>query len=116
MANSKSKKKTTSKKPSTKKSNTRSQAKTKSSPKTSNRTSAAAANEAQIGFADYFHAFSKTKIFRFIFGVLVFILAISLNLLLSWNNFDKFFIISGIEIVICACIYIFILIAGKKQN
>lgn len=115
MANSKSKKKTTSKKPSTKKSNTRSQAKTKSSPKTSNRTSVTA-NEAQIGFADYFHAFSKTKIFRFIFGVLVFILAISLNLLLSWNNFDKFFIISGIEIVICACIYIFILIAGKKQN
>lgn len=73
-------------------------------------------NDVTVGFADYFHAFSKTKLFRFIVGFLIFVFAILFNLLLSWNDFDKFFLISGIEIIVGACVYIFILIAGKNKS
>ncbi len=69
-----------------------------------------------IGFADHFHAFAKTRFFKFCIFILVFAAIIGLDLLISWNKFDTFFLIWGIEVIAAAVFYILSLIIGKNKT
>lgn len=113
MANTKNKKKSSSNKRKTTNKRTSSQTQKRTQKKTETKTNISN-DKPSVGFGDFFHAFSKTSAFKFILFFLIFILAFALNLLLSWNDFDRFFLISGIEIIIAACVYVFLLISGKK--
>lgn len=68
---------------------------------------------------DYWHAFSKTKAFFPVMTVLIITVVVLLDLLISWNNFDRFFLILGIELVVVAVIWIIGLvmsIGNEAQN
>ena len=108
MANSKtntSKKKTQNTKSATKKT----QAK-KPASQTSTRKKAAPAPAPIIeadnrsGAADYFHAFSKSRFFKPLVNIVIVLAVIGLDLLISWNKYDRFFGIVGIEIIIVALV------------
>lgn len=64
------------------------------------------------GFLDYFHAFSKTRYFMPVMIVTCIVVAVLLDLLLSWNNYDRFFLILGIEIIAVAIVWIVALLIG----
>ncbi|MBO7426085.1 MAG: hypothetical protein J6U23_10430 [Clostridiales bacterium] len=55
---------------------------------------------------DYFHAFSKSRFFKPVVAVLIVLVVIGLDLLISWNKYDRFFKILGIEILITAVILV----------
>lgn len=57
--------------------------------------------------ADYWHAFSKTRIFRPFMAIVIFGVVILLNLLIAWNNYDRFFMFTGIEMLILAAVWLF---------
>ncbi len=68
---------------------------------------------------DYWHAFSKTRAFFPVMTVLIITVVVLLDLLISWNNFDRFFLILGIELVVVAVIWIIGLvmsIGNEAQN
>ncbi len=62
--------------------------------------------EPEVTFADYFHEFSKTRIFKFLATVIGVTLVVLLDLLIAWNNYDRFFLFLGIEILMIAVIFI----------
>ena len=63
-------------------------------------------NPAAASFADWFHAFSKTRIFVPVAVVAVLVLLILLDLLLSWNNYDRFFKILGFELLLAGIVWV----------
>ena len=56
------------------------------------------------GFADYWHEFSKTPFYKPVLTIGIIFVIILLDLLISWNTFERFFMILGIEILITAII------------
>ena len=56
------------------------------------------------GAADYFHAFSKSRFFKPIVNTVIVFAVVGLDLLISWNKYDRFFGIIGIEIIIFALV------------
>ncbi len=56
------------------------------------------------GAADYFHAFSKSRFFKPLITIVIVLAVIGLDLLISWNKYERFFGIVGIEIIIVALI------------
>ncbi|SCW27163.1 hypothetical protein SAMN02910456_00202 [Ruminococcaceae bacterium YRB3002] len=72
-----------------------------SKPKTKT-TQAPRKEEVEVGFGDYWHAFSKTKAFVPVISVLVTLLLIGLDLLISWNGYRMFFLLVGIELLAAA--------------
>ena len=83
-------------------------AKKKPAPKTAARPKTAASRQAEprSTAADYFHAFSKSRFFKPVVTVLIVLIVIGLDLLISWNKYDMFFKILGIEILITAVILV----------
>jgi hypothetical protein len=59
-----------------------------------------------VTFADYWHAFSRTRAFFPVMTILVIVLVVLIDLLVSWNSFDRFFLILGIELVVLAAAWI----------
>ena len=62
--------------------------------------------EPKSTIADYFHAFSRSRFFKPVVAVLIVLVVIGLDLLISWNKYDRFFKILGIEILITAVILV----------
>lgn len=83
-------------------------AKKKPAPKTAAKpkTSAPKQAEPKSTAVDYFHAFSKSRFFKPVVAVLIVLVVIGLDFLISWNKFDRFFKILGIEILITAVILV----------
>ena len=67
-------------------------------------------------FADYFHAFSKTRFFAPVVTVFVITFTILLDLLISWNNFDRFFKILGFALLIVGIIWIIGLVLSFGES
>lgn len=73
---------------------------------TSQPSRAVESNSNSSSFADYYHAFSKTRFFPPVAFIAVVTVLILLDLLFSWNDFDKFFKILGVELLIAGAIWI----------
>ena len=61
-------------------------------------------SDEKSGFADYFHAFTKSKFFKPVIIIFVILVLFGIDLLISFNNYDKFLKIWGIEMIIAAVI------------
>jgi hypothetical protein len=72
---------------------------------------------ADVTFADYWLAFSKSKLFFPVMTILTITVIILIDLLISWNNYDKFFVMLGIELILAAVIWIagLVLSLGKDS-
>ena len=70
-----------------------------------------------VTFADYWLAFSKSRAFFPIMTISTITLIILIDLLISWNNYDRFFIMLGIELILAAVIWIagLVLSLGKDS-
>ncbi len=81
-----------------------------SSGKSSTKKSTNRKEEVEVGFGDYWHAFTKTKAFVPVMVIIVTAVLIGLDLLISWNSFEVFFVIVGVEIIVAACIWLIAMI------
>ena len=88
----------------------------KKTPKTSSRKPSPAPKE--VSFSDHFHVFAKTKAFKVIIAVLAALAVFGLSLLISGNDFDRFFTVLGILILVAAAVWIggMIISIGKSQS
>jgi len=79
-----------------------------------------AQSSSDVTFSDWWHWFSSTKIFFPIMTILVIAVMVGIDLLVSWNNFTRFFMILGIEIIVAVIIWVcamfFSLSAEKKKS
>ena len=64
----------------------------------------------EVGFGDYWHEFTKTKVFLPIMVILVTAVLVGLDLLISWNSYERFFMFLGIELIIAASAWLIIMI------
>lgn len=64
----------------------------------------------QVGFGDYWHYFTKTKAFLPVMTILISAVIVGLDLLISWNSYQRFFLFLGIEVIIAAVIWLIIMI------
>lgn len=86
--------------------------------KTPARKPAPAVKEKEVSFSDHFHVFAKTKAFKVIIALLAAAALFGLALLISGNDFDRFFTVLGIMILIAAAVWIggMIISIGKSQS
>lgn len=92
----------------------RSSSSSSSSRKSSSRTSSASAPSST--FIDYFHAFSKTRVFAPVAAVVILTVLILLDLLIAWNNYDRFFKILGFELLIAGIIWVIGLVLSFGES
>lgn len=64
----------------------------------------------EVGFGDYWHYFTKTKVFIPIMTIIVSAVIVGLDLLIAWNSYQRFFLFLGIEVIIAAVIWLIIMI------
>ena len=69
-----------------------------------------------VSFADLFHAFSKTKAFRFIVIILAIAAVFCIDLLVSMNSYDLFFTILGFEIITVALVWVVRIALGSSKS
>lgn len=67
-------------------------------------------------FSDYFHAFTKSRFFKPVLIVLVILIVFGIDLLISFNNYDKFFKIWGIEMIVAAVILAIALALSSNKH
>ena len=74
----------------------------------------------EVGIGDYWHAFTKTRVFVPIMVILVTAVLVGLDLLISWNTYERFFMLLGIELIIAAAGWLIIMIysigSSKKSS
>ena len=92
----------------------RSSSSSSSSRKSSSRASFASAPSST--FIDYFHAFSKTRAFAPVAAVVILAVLILLDLLIAWNNYDRFFKILGFELLIAGIIWVIGLVLSFGES
>ncbi|MBR4495473.1 MAG: hypothetical protein K6A37_09265 [Saccharofermentans sp.] len=80
------------------------------------RSSSKSSSSAVSTFADYFHAFSKTRAFVPVMSVLVITVLVLLDLLLAWNDYDRFFKILGFELLIVGIIWVIGLVLSFGES
>jgi len=68
------------------------------------------------GFADYFHAFTKSRFFFPVTTVVVITVVILLDLLFAWNYYDRFFKILGFELLIFGIIWVIGLVLSFGES
>ncbi|MBO4636979.1 MAG: hypothetical protein J5685_07520 [Clostridiales bacterium] len=73
-------------------------------------------NGSEVSFADYLHAFTKTKVFPPVIIILSTVAIVLLDLLFAWNKYDTFFKILGFELLFLAVIGMFIFILGMSTT
>ena len=64
----------------------------------------------EVGFGDYWHYFTKTKVFLPIMTVVISAVIVGLDLLIAWNSYQRFFLFLGVEVIIAAVIWLIIMI------
>lgn len=70
-----------------------------------------------VSSADYFHAFTKTRFFKILLSVFIIAAIVGIDLLISWNNYDRFFLILGIELIVSIIVWIVkVFIDSSKEN
>lgn len=69
-----------------------------------------------VSFGDYFHAFSKTKVFKAILFVLITVAVLGLDLLISWNKYNLFFVLAGFEIFSFSLIWTVRVVLTSNSN
>jgi len=74
----------------------------------------------EVGIGDYWHAFTKTKVFVPVMTILVTAVLVGIDLLIAWNTYQRFFVLLGIELIIAAAAWLFIMIysigSSKKTS
>lgn len=70
----------------------------------------------QVTFKDLFHRFSKTRFFRPLLIFVITVLIIGLDLLISWNSYNVFFMLVGIELLIGLIIWIVMLLKSASAS
>ena len=73
----------------------------------------------EVGFGDYWHAFSKTRVFVPVMTILITAVLTGLDLLVAWNDYGRFFLFLGIELIAAAVIWLCIMIYSfnsEKKN
>jgi len=91
---------------------------------TAKKTTSATAKKRQTTIKDlpvensFLRFLKDTTLGRFVLGVSVFFLLVGIDLLFSLNNFDKFFLLFGIELTVFVllCWVIFVIRNKKKQE
>lgn len=71
-----------------------------------------------VGFGDYLHQFVKSKAFAPVMTILIIAVVIGLDFLFSLNDYNKFFTILGVELLIALiCWIVAMLISfGTRKN
>ena len=67
-------------------------------------------------FADYFHAFTKTRAFIPIAVVVTLTVLVLLDMLIAWNNYDRFFKFLGFELLIAGIIWVIGLVLSFGES
>lgn len=76
------------------------------SKKPSNTSRSSSKSEIGLSFADYWYEFQKSRFFKPVLVIAIPIILVLLDLLFAWNNFDRFFIILGVELLIVAALWV----------
>ncbi|MCR4688607.1 MAG: hypothetical protein K5745_03540 [Saccharofermentans sp.] len=71
--------------------------------------------EPEVTFKDLFHRFSKTRIFKPLLTIVIIFVIIGLDLLISWNSYNTFFMLLGIELLISLVVWIFFLLKSASD-
>ncbi|MBP5655540.1 MAG: hypothetical protein J6X33_08510 [Clostridiales bacterium] len=82
----------------------------------SSRSRQKAPQKGSVGFGDYLHMFIRSKAFVPIITILVIGLIIGLDFLFSMNDFNKFFTILGVELLIALVCWIIITLIGIGKH
>lgn len=77
---------------------------------------ASSASTESSTFGDYFHAFTKTRAFVPVAAVVILTLLILIDLLIAWNNYDRFFKILGFELLIAGIIWVIGLVLSFGES
>lgn len=64
----------------------------------------------------YFEILRKSKFFWPLVTVLIIVVGVLLDILFAWNNYDRFFLILGIELIIVAIAWIVMLLISLGQD
>ena len=109
------KKKTTNNSRSNSRGNTRSNSRGNSSVK---KTAPKQQEPVEVGFGDYWHAFTKTRVFVPIMVIVVTAFLVGLDLLIAWNDYHRFFLFLGVELLVAAIVWLFRMIysIGTDKN
>lgn len=78
----------------------------------SSRSRQSAPKKDAVGFGDYFHMFMKSKASVPVITILVIAVIIGLDFLFSMNDYNKFFTILGVELLIALVCWIIITLIG----
>ncbi len=78
----------------------------------SSRTKNTAPQKGAVGFGDYLHMFIRSKAFVPVITVVIIALIIGLDFLFSMNDYNKFFTILGVELLIALICWIIITLIG----
>ena len=74
----------------------------------------------EVGFGDYWHAFTKTRVFLPIMTVVITAVLIGLDLLIAWNDYGRFFMFLGIEVIAAAIVWLIVTVysfnSDKNRN
>lgn len=72
----------------------------------------------EVSFSDHFHVFAKTKAFKVIIALLIALAVFGLAVLISGNDFDRFYTVLGIIILVTAAVWVgaMIISIGKSQS
>lgn len=65
-----------------------------------------AVTEPESGFSIFMKKFVASRFFRPVITVLFITVLVLLDLLISWNNYGRFFILLGVELIIAAVIWV----------
>ena len=101
-----------------KKTSSRSGTRSNSGRKTASSRSRTTAAKEESGFAKVINKFAASKAAMPVIFLAVVILIVGLDLLISWNKFEMFFKILGIELLIAAFVWALmtLVFSGKKNN
>lgn len=66
---------------------------------------------------DYFISmYKKNRIFKTLIHIAVIVIIVLLDLLFAWNNYDRFFKILGVELILAALVAVFILFVAINDS
>lgn len=97
---------------SSKKSTSRSSSRSKTSRKTTTRSTPV---QTESGFSSAFSKFASSKAAKPLIFLAVVILVVGIDLLVSWNKYEMFFKILGVEILIAVVIWIILTLVFSKR-
>ena len=82
----------------------------------SNNTKSRQPQEVEVGIGDYWHAFTKTKAFIPVLSIVIALLLFGIDLLVSWNGYELFFLLVGFELIAAAVARLIYMIYTMGKN